>query len=522
MRKYLSVYRSAAILTVALLLTFGCQNAETPSGPGDDQMKPIATASLQAPGIDIEKATNGFDADVAPGPSIPPGAPVVWTYVVTNTGDEVLTGVTVIDDMEGPILCPLSTLAPGQSMTCSQLAQAVPGQYENLATVVAYSALGDSVADSDPSHYNGGSTPPEEPGLEIEKATNGHDADAPPGPSIKVGDPVEWTYVVTNIGTVPLENVTVTDDQGVAVSCPTFMLLPGESMTCTGHGTAQLGQYANIGTATAEWIPVGAGPILISDDDPSHYVGYADSVLDVLEIDIEKATNGHDADVPPGPTLNVGDPVTWTYVVTNTSTSATLTNVTVTDDQGVVVVCPKTTLAAGESMICTGNGTAQLGQYANMGTVSAEWVTPGAGPIVLTDEDPSHYFGEMGEETGDEGCSPGFWKNHMDMWAPAGASGAMGLASVFSSAAAFTALQNSTLMDALNFKGGKGVDGAARILLRQAVAAWLNAKHPDIAYPRLSSEIVVDVNSALAGGDRNEMLEMAEELDHDNNMGCSL
>ena len=50
--------------------------------------------------------------------------------------------------------------------------------------------------------------------IDIEKATNGEDADNPTGPFILVGDPVEWTYVVTNTGDVQLSNVVVTDDNG--------------------------------------------------------------------------------------------------------------------------------------------------------------------------------------------------------------------------------------------------------------------------------------------------------------------
>ena len=88
------------------------------------------------------------------------------------------------------------------------------------------------------------------PRIDIEKATNGQDADQAPGPQLQVGDAVEWTYVVRNTGDVALENIGVSDDQGVAVSCPSDTLQPGQSMTCTGSGTAIAGQYSNFGTAT--------------------------------------------------------------------------------------------------------------------------------------------------------------------------------------------------------------------------------------------------------------------------------
>ena len=106
-------------------------------------------------------------------------------------------------------------------------------------------------------------------GLTIKKSTNGQDADGAPGPSIQVGAPVTWTYVVTNNGGAALNNVKVVDDKGVTVNCGAqTTLAAGASMTCTATGVATLGQYVNIGTATAD---TGGGSV--SDRDSSHYLG---------------------------------------------------------------------------------------------------------------------------------------------------------------------------------------------------------------------------------------------------------
>ena len=105
--------------------------------------------------------------------------------------------------------------------------------------------------------------------ITIVALTNSYDANLPPGPLISAGDPVNWTYEVTNTGDVSLSNVAVNDSQGVTVSCPQDALALDESMTCTADGTAQAGQYGNVGSV------VGTPPDEpdVSDDDPSHYFG---------------------------------------------------------------------------------------------------------------------------------------------------------------------------------------------------------------------------------------------------------
>jgi hypothetical protein len=229
------------------------------------------------------------------------------------------------------------------------------------------------------------------PSVAIRKSTNGEDANEAPGPEITIGSTVTWSYLITNDGTVPITQIVVADDRGVTVSCNgQTSLQPGASMTCTGTGIVTVeGQYRNVGTVTANWTSsTGSGQV--SDSDPSHYLG-------VSPLEIEKLTNGEEADVAPGPSILVGDPVTWEYVVRNIGT-VPLTAITVSDDRGVAVDCGgQTTLAAGASMTCTGSGVAVEGQYRNVGTATATW-TAGTLSGQVTASDASHYVGRTEED----------------------------------------------------------------------------------------------------------------------------
>jgi hypothetical protein len=104
-------------------------------------------------------------------------------------------------------------------------------------------------------------------------------------------------------------------------------------------------------------------------------------------IALEKLTNGLDADDAPGPRLSAGETVTWSYRVANTG-NVPLTGVAVTDDRGVRVSCPSTTLGASATMTCTATGQVQVGQYVNIGSVVGTF-----GSEVVMDSDPSHYYG---------------------------------------------------------------------------------------------------------------------------------
>ncbi|MDD4497986.1 MAG: hypothetical protein PHV51_07560, partial [Methanosarcinaceae archaeon] len=212
----------------------------------------------------------------------------------------------------------------------------------------------------------------------------------PPGPTIPVGSDVIWLYNVTNTGNVNLTNITVTDDQGGVT--PAYLsgdngdniLEPGEVWTYNATGTAVSGQYANNGTATGDY-----NGFSVNDTDPSHYLGEEGPGP---SIDIEKSTNGFDADTPPGPSIPVGNNVTWTYVVTNPG-NVDLTNIIVTDDQGVTPVYQSgddgdNILEPGEIWIYRATGNATLGPYANTGNATGQY-----NGTNYFDEDPSHYNG---------------------------------------------------------------------------------------------------------------------------------
>jgi hypothetical protein len=92
-----------------------------------------------------------------------------------------------------------------------------------------------------------------------------------------------------------------------------------------------------------------------------------------------------------------------------------------------------------------------------------------------------------------EGCTPGYWKNHLSAWATTGYSPAMDFDTVFG-VDAFT--PNRTLYVALR-SGGGGVDA----LGRHAVSALLNSAHASVSYPLSAADVITLVQNALATGD---------------------
>jgi len=123
-----------------------------------------------------------------------------------------------------------------------------------------------------------------------------------------------------------------------------------------------------------------------------------------------------------------------------------------------------------------------------------------------------------------QGCTPGFWKNNTALWV--GYSVEQTLGQVFDPAhlwwpASLDFLYDDTLLMALQYPGGPELEGAARIFLRHAVAALLNAAHPDVNGLTVK-QVKNMVKATLLSEDRDVCIFKAGTLQYYNELGCPL
>jgi hypothetical protein len=335
--------------------------------------------------VDVQKATNAVDprnpsatedGDTAPGLLVPVGTPIVWTYLVTNSGnigvsvglkDDFGTQGVTADDFSPRYVSGDTNgngkVDPGERWLYTSVNvvtyAAHAGQYVNAVTLTTTAPDGTTLTVRERSFHFGTLT-----SLELVKSvapldpsapTPYEDADLAPGVILTVGTEIRFGYLLRNAGNFPLEVVGIQDDGGVAgtvafapdpVNGPdgfnvgdldkNGLLDPGESWRFESPltHTVTLGQYTN--TATAFAVFHGVTPAVeVTASDVANVYGVPVSP----SISIKKAVNGQPADSPADAVyVPTGAVVTWTYVVTNgttgTATPVAIANVVVTDDAG--------------------------------------------------------------------------------------------------------------------------------------------------------------------------------------------
>ncbi|HEX5018620.1 MAG TPA: hypothetical protein VFX15_13670 [Actinomycetes bacterium] len=141
-----------------------------------------------------------------------------------------------------------------------------------------------------------------------------------------------------------------------------------------------------------------------------------------------------------------------------------------------------------------------------------------------------------------EGCTPGFWKNHLDWKSYDDGTGPtaddflpstdvedalrIDVPAAYSNGVDF---ESMTALQALKGKGGTGLSGATQVLLRAAVASYLNADAAlDFPLRRFTTgfngepSMQSEIQRVLDSGKRSQIIDYANYLDGLNNQMCPL
>ncbi|MFD1859440.1 DUF7507 domain-containing protein [Aeromicrobium camelliae] len=362
-----------------------------PSGdPVENTDKEIVTIT---PDASINVVKSGGLAEGAQGRA---GDTVEYEFMVTNTGNVTLTGVTLDDPLPGLSEIVFGdwpgeagVLEPGESVTATatyELTQADvnAGQVENTVTATGTPPSGDPVENTD----NHVVDVPQASAIDLVKS--GALAEGAQGVA---GDTVEYGFTITNTGNVTLTEVALSDElEGLSDIVfgdwpgEAGMLQPGESVTATATYTltqadVNAGGVDNVATATGT--PPSGDPVTDTDD---AQVPVAQSPA----IDVEKT-----GALREGSEGVAGDTVEYEFTVTNTG-NVTLADVTLDDPlEGLSEIVfgdwpgEAGTLQPGESVTATATyeltqADLDTGEVEN--TVTATGTPPSGDPVDNTDE----------------------------------------------------------------------------------------------------------------------------------------
>jgi hypothetical protein len=227
---------------------------------------------------------------------------------------------------------------------------------------------------------------PATPQLELVKSV------APTG-SFATGDVLTYSFVVTNLGNVPVSGIGITEvafSGAGTMSTPTCLvatLLPRATTTCTATYTVQAadviaGNLAN--TARATGTDPEGGPVSSNDDSADL------PATPVPSLTIEKTA------FPPV-ILKPGEVVRYRFIVTNTG-NVSIEDVAVGEDSfngtGAAVsavVCDRTTLVPGQRALCSATYTATQADIDRdaplTNTAHATGTDPGGSPVTSPPDD---------------------------------------------------------------------------------------------------------------------------------------
>ncbi len=288
-----------------------------------DPCATVTTVVPIAPSIELVKSVSPSDPE-----SFTPGRELVYTFVVTNTGNLVLNAPAVTElsfdgaGVMSPIECPTTpSLVPGDQMTCTAGYTAEQADVDNHdldnplvneARASAIASNGTAVSDDSSAQVPA----IQNPALTIDKS-------AEPGRFSGAGQTVTYRFLLTNTGNVTLSNATVVEGEFTgtgslsAIECPSgaSSMAPGARVTCQAtydltQADVDAGSVRN--TASAAATPPAGGSTSSAPDEEIVTVEAAPAIT------LAKSA-------APGPYTHAGETVAYTFEVLNVG------NVTIDD-----------------------------------------------------------------------------------------------------------------------------------------------------------------------------------------------
>ncbi|MFO1539794.1 MAG: hypothetical protein ACKOTZ_05005, partial [Chloroflexota bacterium] len=318
------------------------------------------------------------------------GDVIDYEFLVENTGETTIAGpVTIDDDLTADESCPAVTtvgdkdadLDPGESLTCTATYTVTQddldaGQVDNAATASADGVTSNESTASVPAQ--------QERQLDLTKT-------ADPGTYRAVGDVIDYTFVVENIGNVTLAGpVTIDDDLTTDESCPALTTIGdedgdldvGESVTCTASYTIDATDIAN-GTVTNS--ATASADDVTSNEDSATVESDREESLRL----VKRAEQSEYAQV-------AGDVLDYTFTVTNNGNVRLAGPVTIDDSRTTDESCPAVStvgnedgfLDPDESIVCTASYTTteediEAAAVGNVATATADGVTSNEGRVTV-------------------------------------------------------------------------------------------------------------------------------------------
>lgn len=346
-RRVLSERLFLAVLVVFViggLAAFGA----SPAGAADSTLS-----------LGLSTSTSGYSAA---------GDVISYSYDVSNAGPNSVINIAVTDSLGDAVNCPATTLASGDSETCSAsytvtAADVSVGSVTNTATVTGLDGV-----DNDPLTASSGPVTVDAlSSLSLVKSTSSAGYGA-------AGETIPYGYLVTNTGATTISQITVSDNRIPVVDCPESSLPSQQAEICTATYTTtqadvDAGSVTNTAVAEGE-TPTGA----VVTSAPSSVTVEASEATSSLSLVKSTTTAGYSG---------AGASIEYQYVVTNTGTT-TISQISVSDNKVATVICPDLVLEPATSETCTATYTtteSDVGAGSVTNIAVAEGVDP-SGTIV--------------------------------------------------------------------------------------------------------------------------------------------